>query len=170
MAAKMNFSTTPLSRVPTTELVQNTNEDRPMVLVVDDDTVIADTLSLILNQYGFATMTAYDAETALEIAAVIPPDLLVCELALPKVNGFQLARAVTSTAPDCNVVLVSGRATSIDLTELSGKENYDFVFLNKPFHPTVLLTQISEPLKKRSEGFRVHLMQSHGIAESQVTA
>ena len=79
-----------------------------MVLVVDDEEVIADTLSLILNQYGFATMTAYDAETALEIAAVIPPDLLICELSMPQMNGFDLATKITSTAPDCNVVLRLG--------------------------------------------------------------
>jgi DNA-binding response OmpR family regulator len=168
MAARMNFSTTPLSKVPHTEVV--TNSDRPLVLVVDDEVVIADTLALILNQFGFATMTAYDSESALEIAAVTPPDLLICELALPKMNGFELARAITATVPDCNVVLVSGRASSINIRESAG-ESYDFVFLNKPFHPTVLLTQISNPLKKRSENFRVHLMGSQDTSsESQIMA
>jgi DNA-binding NtrC family response regulator len=159
MAAKMNFSTTPLSKVPQYEATRD--QDRPVVLVVDDEEIIAETLALILNQYGFATMTAYDAQTALEIAAVIPPDLLICELSLPKISGSQLAAAITSTAPDCNVVLVSGRANSIDIKESQREKKYDFVFLNKPFHPSVLLKEISEPLKKRSETFRLHLMDGH---------
>ena len=46
-----------------------------MVLMVDDEAVIADTLALILNQYGFATMTAYDAESQrLKSLQLIPPD------------------------------------------------------------------------------------------------
>jgi DNA-binding NtrC family response regulator len=160
----MNFSTTPLSKVPPTELLKDVNQDRPVVLVVDDDAVIADTLSLILNQFGFAAMTAYDVETALEIAAVIPPELLICEMAMPHMNGYDVATKITSTAPDCHVVLLSGRATSIKVKPSSAKENYEFVFLNKPFHPTVLLTEIAEPLKRRSRGFRTHLMPGEDIA------
>jgi len=158
MAATMNFSTIPLSKVPPTRFSRDEKQDRPVVLVVDDEAVVADTLSLILNQYGFATLTAYDSETALEIAAVIPPELLVCELSMPHINGYEIAEKITTASPDCSVVLLSGRATSISYAGSTAKKNYEFVFLNKPFHPRVLLTEISAPLKKRSLEFRTHLM------------
>jgi len=164
MAPKMNFSTTPLSKVPSPQFSDDEQPGRPVVLVVDDEEIVADTLALILNQYGFATMTAYDAQTALEIAAVIPPELLVCELSMPHMNGFDVAEKITSTAPDCNVVLLSGRATSVSMAGSTARKNYEFVFLNKPFHPSVLLSEIAEPLKKRSLEFRTHLMVGQEIA------
>ena len=164
MTAALNFSTIPLSKVPANELIQDANKDRPVVLVVDDEAVVADSLSLILDQFGFATMTAYGSAAALEIAAVIPPELLICELALPHMNGFDLAKKITAIAPDCDVVLLSGRATSTHFAETSSNRNYEFAFLNKPFHPTVLLDAIAEPLKKRSQRFRTHLVASEDIA------
>ncbi len=164
MTAALNFSTTPLSKVPSAELSRHGIQDRPVVLVVDDEAVVADSLSLILNQFGFASMTAYNSVAALEIAAVIPPELLICELALPRMNGFDLAKKITAIAPDCNVVLLSGRAPSAHLAETSSNRNYEFVFLSKPFHPTVLLDAIAEPLKKRSQGFRTHIVASEDIA------
>ena len=164
MAAKMNFSTTPISKVPPAQFSTDENQGRPVVLVVDDEAIVADTLSLILNQHGFAALTAYDSQSALEIAAVIPPELLVCELSMPHMNGFDLAEKIKTTAPDCSVVLLSGRATSVSYAGSTAKKDYEFVFLNKPFHPSVLLTEIAEPLKKRSLEFRTHLLVEEEIA------
>jgi YesN/AraC family two-component response regulator len=75
---------------------------QPVVLIVDDERVIADTLSIILSKSGFSTITAYDGESALELARVVHPDLLISDVVMPEMTGVDLAIAVTETVPGCN--------------------------------------------------------------------
>jgi DNA-binding NtrC family response regulator len=91
--------------------------NQSVVLIVDDERVIADTLSIILSRSGFSTMTAYDGESALELARAVYPDLLVSDVVMPEMTGVELAIAVTETVPGCKVLLFSGQATTVDLLE-----------------------------------------------------
>jgi len=55
----------------------------PVVLVVDDEPLVADTLSAILTRAGYSTLTAYDGPTALELGTDAPPELLISDVAIP---------------------------------------------------------------------------------------
>ena len=112
---------------------------QPVVLIVDDERVIADTLSIILSKSGFSTMTAYDGESALELARAVHPDLLISDVVMPEMTGVELAIAVTETVPGCKVLLFSGQATTVDLLEKARHRGHDFTILTKPVHPTDML-------------------------------
>jgi len=124
------------------------------VLIVDDEKVIADTLSIILSNSGFSTMTAYDGITALELARAVTPDLLITDVVMPGMTGVELAIIVKQTIPGCKVLLFSGQAATVDLLEKARHDGHDFTTLTKPIHPTDMLRRISECLETRQPSFR----------------
>jgi DNA-binding response OmpR family regulator len=117
-------------------------EHRPVVLVVDDERTIADTLAIILSKNGFAAIAAYEGQGALEIARVIPPDLLLSDVAMPGMSGVDLAIAVTRRIADCKVLLFSGQSSTADLISKARVEGHNFQALTKPLHPEFLIACI----------------------------
>jgi DNA-binding response OmpR family regulator len=145
MSPGLNFEIISRSELPSNGKISSAGQSRPVVLVVDDERVIADTLSIILKQSGFSALTAYDGESALELAAVVPPQLLLSDVMLgPGINGAELAIAITKTCPDCKVLLFSGHAATRDLLDSVGAAGNNFTLLNKPLHPADLLARIQE--------------------------
>ena len=139
-----NFETVPLDEITRKGLTAEPNPHRPVILVVDDEHVIADTLATILRIQGFAAMPAYDAESALELSRVIPPELLLSDVALPGKSGIELAIAIKDAVPDCRVLLFSGQAATVNLLAGARHTGRDFTVLAKPLHPTDLLANIRE--------------------------
>ncbi len=137
------FPTVPVSDLLRDGLVPDATPPPPLVLVVDDEQMIAQTLALILEKAGFATTVAYDGEGALQIANVTPPDLLLSDVVMPGMNGFDLAIEITQLAPDCQVLLLSGQTTAADLMARSRGDEHKFTLLAKPIHPRDLLAEIT---------------------------
>jgi CheY-like chemotaxis protein len=148
MTPKLKFEVIPVTEVPKEDAVILPKR-QPVVLVVDDERVIADTLSMILSRSGFSTMTAYDGPGALELATAIAPDLLISDVVMPGMSGIDLAIAVTQTIPGCKVLLFSGQAATVDLLEKARQAGHNFTTLAKPVHPTDMLRRISECLTTR---------------------
>jgi DNA-binding response OmpR family regulator len=138
-----NSEVVPLSLLREKKLGFDQGGYRPLVLVVDDERVIADTLGAILTRSGFACMVAYNAEDALNIARVIPPQLLITDVAMPGMSGIELATQVKVLIRDCQVLLFSGHTTTADLSTSPKYAVHNFVLLSKPLHPKKLLAHIS---------------------------
>ncbi|MGA8288026.1 MAG: response regulator [Acidobacteriaceae bacterium] len=147
MYKKTNFEVVPLAELSAKGLTPDSEQRKSIVLVVDDEAVIADTLSAILARNGVTAMTAYDGVTALAIARVIPPDLLLTDVVMPEMNGIDLAAAVLQLVPHCKVLLFSGQAATNDLLAEAREGGQDFSIIAKPIHPTELLARISESLQ-----------------------
>jgi len=137
-------STVPMHEVPREE---NEGPYRPGVIVVDDESNIADTLTEILSRSGYAAVATYDAESALETALLKPPEILVTDVMLPGMNGIDLAIQIRRIFPDCRIFLFSGQAATTDLLAAAGREGHEFVLLSKPVHPVDLLARLSEGRK-----------------------
>jgi len=118
----------------------------PVVLIVDDERIIADTLTAIFNRNGYTALTAYDAKSALRMASLIPPELLLTDVMMPGMNGIDLAIAIESLLPDCRILLFSGQASTVDLLARARTMGHDFTTLSKPVHPTELLKRASDTL------------------------
>jgi CheY-like chemotaxis protein len=143
MYGKTNFQTVPLAAIsPAINSFQAPMQ--PVVLVVDDEQVIADTLVAILGRSGYMALAAYDGAAALEIARVIPPQMLITDVHMPGMSGIDLAIAVMGAVPDCKVLLFSGRASMAEMLAVSRRAGYDFGAVSKPIHPTELLAHLAE--------------------------
>ena len=137
-----------MSEVPVDDAVEML-VDRPIVMVVDDEPLVADTLAMILTHAGYRAVRAYDARTALEMASVRAPDLLISDVAMPEMNGVELALGMVAMAPGCKVVLFSGHARSVDLIR-AYDAGHDFPLMAKPMHPTEMLGQVAKSLAQVS--------------------
>ncbi|HET6215924.1 MAG TPA: response regulator [Acidobacteriaceae bacterium] len=140
----LNFETVSLDEITQNGLTAEPSPHRPVILVVDDERVIADTLAAILARRGFAAMQAYDAESALDLSRVIPPELLLSDVLLPGKSGIELAIAMKDAVPDCRVLLFSGQDTTVDLLAAARDAGHDITVLAKPVHPVDLLANIRE--------------------------
>lgn len=143
------FPTVPINEVPTSNLSRNGDGHRPRVLVVDDESSIADTLTEILSRSGYSAVAAYDADTALESALLAPPEMLITDVVLPGMNGIDLAIRMKRIFPDCRIILFSGQASTTDLLVAANRDGHHFTLLNKPVHPADLLSRVADSLQYR---------------------
>ena len=146
---KTTFPTVPLHDVPVDAAEGKTEPHRPVVLVVDDEYVIADSLADILKRNGYAAISTYDAEAALETALVMPPEMIISDVVLPGMNGIELAITVKRIFPECKIILSSGQASTARLLASPECAAHKFLFLNKPVHPKELLERVAETLAGR---------------------
>ena len=114
------------------------------IMVVDDETSIADTLALILATRGYELKVAYSAEQAIEILSEWPPDLAIMDVMLPQMNGIDLAIVVKSNYPGCRIILFSGQPDTSKLLDEALKKGHRFDILAKPIHPGFILETVSD--------------------------
>lgn len=112
------------------------------VFVVDDETVIANTLGMILRQQGFDAHSFSLPLEALTAARELMPDLLISDVVMPLLSGIDLAIQIREHCPDCKVLLFSGQAATAGMLESARASGHDFEVLAKPVHPTDLLKRI----------------------------
>ncbi len=121
-----------------------TKRKKPIVLVVDDERLIADTMTEILRRSGFDAQCAYDGQSALELALQITPDYVVTDVVMPKMNGVQLAIAIRKALPSTEILLLSGQAGISEIVDRGRKEGYAFELIPKPIHPEKLLQRLNQ--------------------------
>jgi len=117
---------------------------RPFIVVVDDEQRIADTLVLILNSKGYAAQAAYDGASALDICRHKIPDLVLSDVAMPGMNGIELAIEIRRQFPGCHILLFSGQADTAEILENARRRGDDFELLAKPLHPEELFIKIEK--------------------------
>lgn len=147
MSKNKPFPTVPLKEVPAHQDETRAEAYRPVVMVVDDESVIADTLAEILSRSGYHGIAAYDGDSALETALLTPPEMLITDVVLPGITGIELAIKVRRIFPECKIILFSGQASTADLLASARADGHHFTLLNKPLHPQDLLQQVTEGLR-----------------------
>jgi CheY-like chemotaxis protein len=124
---------------------ESTQQIRRNVLVVDDERLVADTITEILENAGFHAVVAYDGWMALETAAKFRPDFLLTDVLMPRMNGVQLAIAIRKTYPAAKVLLFTGQAGVSEILLEGKKQGYEFDLIPKPIHPLKLIERLKEP-------------------------
>src|ERR1700753_2166812 len=87
------------------------------ILVVDDDRLVADTLSLVFAANGFESEARYSAATGMERARSFGPELVLCDVTMPEENGLQFADRLRHEMPDTRVLMFtafSNNAAKVD--------------------------------------------------------
>ncbi len=123
--------------------------NRPRVLVVDDDAAMRDMVVCMLDFSGYDAEAAFDGDAALFALQAQPFDAVVCDVHMPRRDGFAVARALPWVRPGTPVVLMSsfgGPETRAE-AERAGAGAY----LSKPFSSGRLVEAIAEA-RRRSRG------------------
>lgn len=115
---------------------------KPRVLVIDDDALVADTLAMVLNFSGFEAVAAYSGEQGLEFARLRTYEHLVTDVMMEPMNGIQVSLAMRVIAPKCTVLLISGDERTSQILVDAIREGHDFEILAKPVHPALILDRL----------------------------
>ena len=110
------------------------------ILVIEDEKLLADSLRTMLEAKGFEVETAYDGETGAEFAELGIYDLLILDVMMPKLNGYQLARQVRAKRCTTPILMLTAKSQLDDKVEGldSGADDY----LTKPFLTKELLARL----------------------------
>ncbi|MFQ5876563.1 MAG: response regulator [Acidobacteriota bacterium] len=101
------------------------------ILVVDDEPSVREVLTSFLGDYGYDVKEAEDGERALEVARELRPQIVLLDVAMPKMSGIEVLRRLRQEAPESTVIMISGHAdeqTALDALDMGA---YDFI--RKPF-------------------------------------
>jgi len=119
------------------------------ILVVDDDENIREVLSDLLLLEGHEILLAEDGEQALLIFEEILPDVVITDLGMPGISGWEVARRIKSKDPSKKVIVISGWGATLQKDQL--EENYVDQVLAKPFHLEQVKKIIVEVMSKTQE-------------------
>lgn len=112
------------------------------ILVVDDSTTEREKLEKIVAEAGYTVITAKNGAEALEMLKSDVPDAVFCDIIMGDMNGFQVCRAIKSSADtkDVPVVLVSSKNESTD--KVWGEEQGATAYITKPYTKDQILDQL----------------------------
>jgi DNA-binding response OmpR family regulator len=113
-----------------------------LVLVVDDERLIADTLSAILAEHGFVAFKAYSGEEGVRLAQSLRPDIILSDVLMPQMSGIEMAIRVRKLLPSTRIVLLSGQASTAELMRQAEAAGHNFELLAKPIHPEELVMRL----------------------------
>lgn len=114
------------------------------ILVVDDEIVILDLAKEMLEKQGYEVLTAPDGKKGLELARSQKPDLVILDVNMPKMNGFQVLSEIKKDKKTMGipVFMLTTRNAEEDIQK--GMEGYADKYLPKPFTPQKLMEEIRE--------------------------
>ena len=127
------------------------------VLIVDDDSNIADLISLYLMKECYETRIVGDGEAALAAVSAFEPDLILLDLMLPGMDGYQVCREVRSSK-DTPIIMLSAKGEIFD--KVLGLEMGADDYMEKPFASKELVARVKAVLR------RYHKQQNVAVAES----
>jgi two-component system alkaline phosphatase synthesis response regulator PhoP len=118
------------------------------ILVVDDEAHIVELATMYLEQEGFRVESAADGTGALDVVARQPPALMVLDLMLPGVDGWEVCRSVRSgtMAPDLPILMLTARDDDVD--KIVGLELGADDYVTKPFNPRELVARVKAILRR----------------------
>ena len=111
------------------------------ILVAEDDALVSALIERLLAEEGHQVHTARHGEEALRLALQGPVDLLVTDVRMPVMDGWELSRRLRERWPDLPVLFISGY--DVELTRAAGDRRHAVgAFLRKPFDPDELIRQV----------------------------
>ena len=117
------------------------------ILVVDDEVNIRELARMYLEQEGFRIVTAVNGQQALEQVRQDPPALVVLDLMLPEVDGWEVCRQIRKTS---NLPIIMLTARDDDIDKIVGLELGADDYLTKPFNPRELVARVRAVLRRTS--------------------
>ncbi len=138
-------------------------EKRPSVLTVEDDDAIRALIGGVLSA-ECDMQSARNGETALKMAVEIQPDLILLDVGLPDMEGFEVCRRIkaNSMIAEIPVIFLTSRTSSTD--EVDGLEAGGIDYITKPINPTILRARVRNHLElKRSRDALTRMARLDGL-------
>ena len=136
-------------------------EPKKTVLIVEDEVNIVDIVRFNLQREGYATLEAYDGEAGLALAREKKPDLILLDVMMPKMMGFDVCRALRAEGDNVPVIILTAREEEED--KILGLEIGADDYITKPFSMRELMARVKANIRRTA-------MVSGTAAESGMSA
>lgn len=116
------------------------------ILIVDDEADIANSIQYVLNQEGFATVLAHDGVKAIQVVESEKPDLIILDLMMPGLDGYEVCRRVRSQDRKTPILMLTARTSEIDTVvglELGAND-----YIAKPVRLRELVARVKAHLRE----------------------
>jgi CheY-like chemotaxis protein len=121
------------------------------ILVIEDNPTNLELVTYLLNAFGYTTIAAADGEEGVAVALHTKPDLILCDIALPKLDGYGVARRLRAESTLNGVPLIAVTASAMagdrDKVVASGFDGY----ISKPITPETFVAEVEAYLHRREE-------------------
>lgn len=121
-------------------------EEKKTVLIVEDEKSIADIIRINLEREGYATLTAYDGEAGLSMASEGNPDLILLDVMLPKLLGFDVCRELREKGNNVPIIILTAREEEED--KIRGLELGADDYITKPFSMRELMARVKANIRR----------------------
>ncbi len=126
------------------------NSERSIILIVDDNQTNLDVLFELLKNYGFKVLVAQDGESAIEQIEYIHPDLILLDIMMPGIDGFETCRRLKADHATQDIPIIFMSALSDTLDKVKGFQTGAVDYITKPFQHEEVLSRIDTHLTIRS--------------------
>ena len=118
----------------------------PTVLVVDDERNIVELARLYLAKESYRVLWAHDGQQALELVQRERPDLVILDLMLPKLDGWEVCRRLRQGGNEVPIIMLTARSDEVD--RIVGLELGADDYVTKPFNPRELVARVKAVLRR----------------------
>jgi len=137
------------------------------ILIVEDDRNLLDTLKYNLGREGYSTVAAADGAEALEVARRERPDLIILDIMLPKLSGFEVCRILRQ---EMTVPIMMLTARSEDVDKIVGLEIGADDYMTKPFSMRELMARLGAMLRRAGMAAQAAKPESFRVGELEIDA
>ncbi len=138
---------------------------RGMVLIVEDDTRIANWVKVYFERAGFTAEVTHDGESGLELARSLLPDLIILDLMLPRLDGVELCRILRQES-DVPLIMLTAREAQDD--RIIGLESGADDYIVKPFAPEEVIAR-ADAVLRRVKGRVQQVLTHNNITLNETT-
>ena len=121
------------------------------ILVVDDDPDIARFVEVNLRSAGYEVVVAGDGEAALTQASILRPDLVLLDVMMPRLDGFEVAQRLRKNPQTANTSIIMLTAKALSGDKVTGLQSGADDYIIKPFDPIELLARVKGTLRRAKE-------------------
>lgn len=137
---------------------------QPVVLSIDDDQFVRESLANFLEDFGFTVLQARDGEEGLEVFAANRPDMVLVDLRMPRMDGLQVLARVREIAPETPIMVVSGAGDIRDVVEALRRGAWDYLI--KPIQDMNILLHSVQSCLDRARLLRQNREYQQSLEES----
>lgn len=136
-----------------------------LILVVEDEKPILDILQFNLEKEGYKVATAMDGETAVQMAFQVNPDLILLDVMLPRLDGFEVCKTIR-TRSDVPIIMLTAKGEEVD--KILGLEIGADDYITKPFSMRELSARIKANMRRTAAADSMNTNQASGQTGSVI--
>lgn len=128
------------------------------ILIVDDEKAIVDILDFNVKKEGYETLRAYDGKEGLQLARDESPDLILLDVMLPHMDGFEVCRTLRDEGNDVPIIMITAREEETD--KVLGLELGADDYITKPFSVRELMARVKTNMRRAKSSSEVPYIES----------